>query len=237
MTRRQQLVIPVDHGTTYTFDNFFPDDNDDLIQRLVTTVYGESPGSPVYFWGESGVGKTHLLNACCDLARTLERPYHFLTLGDQILQSVALQSLAPNTLICIDNLERLRNRPLQQGDDQLNLLTLYERVKEAGGNLLVAGQLPLDQMGIGLADLISRLSMGGSYQISLLSDDQKTLALKQRAAERGIDLSDAVIEFIMSRFERDIASLFALLDKMDSASIQHQRRITVPFIRSILSDL
>ena len=67
-----------------------------------------------------------------------------------------------------------------------------------------------------------------------MDDSEKKSALQQRAAGRGFTLDDTVARFIMSHYSRDTRALFSLLDKLDSESLQSQRKITVPFLKTLI---
>jgi DnaA family protein len=60
--------------------------------------------------------------------------------------------------------------------------------------------------------------------------------LRQNADERGIFLSDEVMDFILNRFSRDLGSLVQLLDQLDGYALQTQRAITIPLLKSMLED-
>jgi DnaA family protein len=60
--------------------------------------------------------------------------------------------------------------------------------------------------------------------------------LRQNADERGIFLSDEVMDFMLNRFSRDLGSLVQLLDQLDGYALQTQRAITIPLLKSMLED-
>jgi DnaA family protein len=60
--------------------------------------------------------------------------------------------------------------------------------------------------------------------------------LRQEADARGIFLSDEAMDFILNRFSRDLGNLMQLLDQLDGYSLQTQRAITVPLIKSMLDN-
>jgi DnaA family protein len=68
-------------------------------------------------------------------------------------------------------------------------------------------------------------------QLKPLNDDQKLAALQKRAALRGLELNNDAGRFLISRYSRNLCELFALLDKLDHASLSEQRRLTIPFLR------
>jgi DnaA family protein len=69
-----------------------------------------------------------------------------------------------------------------------------------------------------------------------LSDKERRAVLRQEADTRGIFLSDEAMDFILSRFSRDLGNLMQLLDQLDGYSLQTQRAITVPLIKSMLDN-
>ena len=69
-----------------------------------------------------------------------------------------------------------------------------------------------------------------------LNDDQKCEALQRRATWRGLELPDETARFLLTRCERTTGHLFRLLDRLDRAALARQRRLTVPFVRTVLDD-
>ena len=55
--------------------------------------------------------------------------------------------------------------------------------------------------------------------------------LRREADRRGVLLSDEVMGYLLTRFERDLHHLMDRLDKLDEFSLVHQRAITVPLVR------
>ncbi len=58
----------------------------------------------------------------------------------------------------------------------------------------------------------------------------------EQADARGVFLGDEVMDYILTRFSRDLASLVQLLDRLDGYSLQTQRPITIPLIKSMLEN-
>ncbi len=59
-------------------------------------------------------------------------------------------------------------------------------------------------------------------------------ALQRRAQWRGFSLPDDTADYLLARVGRDTGSLFRLLDRLDRAALAAQRRLTIPFVRSVL---
>ena len=77
-------------------------------------------------------------------------------------------------------------------------------------------------------ELVTRLGWGLIYQVQALTDDEKVLALKRRAASRSFDLPDSVIDYLLRHLSRDLPSLMSVLDALDRHSLEAKRPITLP---------
>ena len=84
-----------------------------------------------------------------------------------------------------------------------------------------------------MPDLRSRLQWGPVFQLKPLSDEKKIIALQLRANQRGLVLPDNVAQYLLTHFPRDLFTLFERLDELDKASLAMQRRLTIPFIKSV----
>jgi DnaA family protein len=75
------------------------------------------------------------------------------------------------------------------------------------------------------------------FQLRGLDEGEQQAALKLRARLRGFELPDETLQWLQRRFPRDMASLYELLDTLDEAALVAQRRLTIPFIREVLSSV
>ena len=141
-----------------------------------------------------------------------------------------LEGLASRGLVCIDDVDRVA------GDQawELALFDFYNALHDAGGQLVVAAAATPRETGFALADLSSRMSTLAVFQIRSLSDDQRVTALQLRARHRGIELPDETATFLIRRSKRDMASLYDLLDRLYAEALHAHRRLTIPFVRSVL---
>ena len=114
------------------------------------------------------------------------------------------------------------------------LFHAFNRLRDAGKQLLIAADAPPRKLPIKLPDLQSRLSLALIFQLHELSDDEKLRALQLRASRRGLRLSDDVGRFILARSVRSMTVLFDTLEQLDTASLQAQRKLTIPFLKEAL---
>ena len=64
---------------------------------------------------------------------------------------------------------------------------------------------------------------------------KKHEALQLRAQVRGLELPDNVAEYLMRHYPRDLFGLFERLDMLDTAAMAMQRRLTIPFVKTVFS--
>ena len=86
-----------------------------------------------------------------------------------------------------------------------------------------------------LPDLASRFAAAVLLPLRPLDETGQREALRLRARARGLELPEETALYLQRRFRRDLATLYQLLDALDDAALQAQRRLTVPFIRQVLA--
>ena len=87
-----------------------------------------------------------------------------------------------------------------------------------------------------LPDLRSRLSAGLTFQLQGLTDEERGEVLSSRALQRGLNLSEQALHYLLNHSQRDLPSLMALLDRLDQRSLQEQKKISVALVKRELSE-
>jgi DnaA family protein len=216
----KQLLLDIAADVPPTLDNFLPGRNAELLLALQTILQGEVGEHFVYIWGEPGSGRSHLLSAWVHAAQQLGHSAAYVPgeIPDQ---------WEGGGLVAVDDVARLDE------DGQIALFHLYNRLREAGGALLVSG--PVAPTGLDVRpDLLTRLGWGLVYQIHALNDGEKALALQAHARERGFRLPQEVLDYLLRHWRRDLPSLMAVLDALDRYTLEQQRPVTVPLLRQLL---
>jgi len=208
-----------------TLDNFFG------AQPVVAHLRQLQQSGQIYLWGESGCGKSHLLRACCLTTGPYGKNCHYLDLQQTDPDHGLPQQFSDKAVLAVDNLHLLA------GDEQREQLWLegFELGRSLGQRWLLAAPQAPALCGFTLPDLISRFESGTVYQLQQPQEEQKRLALQQRAKELGFDLSKQVLDYLLLRSVRDMHALFAVLEQLDTASLVQQRKVTVPLLRQLLT--
>jgi DnaA family protein len=242
-----QLLLDLFRPAPPTFDSYVIGKNAEPLAALMDFVRAKSAGEKTsnanydffhtapptpsavsfYLWGDSGVGKTHLLDAAMIEARQLEADVH---LGVAPL-SLLPQEKDPPTLWFFDNVDAADEKT------QGFIFTLYNRLKAPGikGGIIATGKVPPMQLAI-REDTRTRLGQGAIFEISRLNDDDKPQAILQFARARGLPLSEDIIAYLMKNAPRDMRSLVSLIDTVDCYARAHKRAITLPLVRHLIQE-
>jgi len=226
----QQLVLPLALADKASFTNFYVGENHELIKALQACV-NSNKDRIIYFYGGTGSGKSHLLFAAIKIAAENGLKTQYLSLDDSRVSPELLSEVGGDAFVCIDNIM------CWSGDEakERSLFALFERVKQATGRLLISSDQPADRGKYLLPDLVSRLSSGLIYPLHDLNEEQRFEAIKLRAVQRSMSISDETVNYLLSHSARDTKLVFSLLDKIDRASLIEKRRITIPFLKTLIT--
>jgi len=222
----KQIALDIGLARGPTLAGFCAGPNEAALKHL--QLWAGSPTRspvPTYLWGGSGSGKTHLLKAVAESLReqgavagwldaSITEPPDFsenwavVLLDDVHLYTAVQQHAAFNWFINAQSLQR---------------------------GVLSAGTLPPADLKL-REDLRTRLGWGHVFQLQVLSEPERRAVLRQAADARGVFLGDEVMDFMLTRFSRDLGSLMQLLEQLDGYALQTKRAITIPLIRSMLEN-
>ncbi len=219
----KQLALELASPPAPTFDNFVAGRNGELLQHLKRLASREARERFLYIWGPPGCGRSHLLKAAVAGLQRVGTAAAFIACD----AGTRIDGLERVDCVALDDVDRL------DGEGQVAAFNLYNDLRERSGSLLAGGAAPPVQLKL-RSDLLTRLAWGLVYQVHGLTDVEKTRALTDHAAGRGFRLPPEVCDYLLTRVNRDLASLLATLDALDRYSLETKRPVTVPLARELL---
>lgn len=227
----QQLPLPIHQIDDCTFENFYADNNLLLLDSLRKNSQ-QIQQQFFYIWGTTGCGKSHLLRALNNQYLNEQRVAIYVPLSkSRYFSPAVLENLEQQELVCLDDLDSVMGDP----EWEIAIFDLFNRIKASGQTLLfVSATLSPSALNVQLPDLASRLKWGEIYHLSALTDEQKLEVLQKNARQRGIDLPAETAQFLLKRLNRDTHTLLQALERLDKASLQAQRNLTIPFVKETL---
>lgn len=212
-----QLLLDIAPDRQPTLDNFVEGCNLELLSALRHALAGTAGERCFYVWGETGSGKSHLLQACVRAA--LDAQHSAVYARGSVPHSAAM--------VAVDDVESLDDAA------QIELFNLYNQMRDSGGMLLVSGKESPLHLKL-RDDLRTRLGWGLVYQAHGLSDEEKAQALMQHAHSRGFVLPPDITQYLLRHGRRDLPSLMAALDALDEHSLRLHRAPSVPLLKEVL---
>ena len=137
---------------------------------------------------------------------------------------------ASDALVVLDNLGELQRDPRHEEA----LMLIYQSLYAVEGEMLVCHDQSARGVEFDLPDLNSRMRGFAHFALVPLRDQGKAEVLTQRAHTKGYDLPDAVLEYWLRRGPRDLSTLVRDLERLDQATLTHQRLLTVPLLKQVL---
>jgi DnaA family protein len=226
----QQIALDIGLSTGPTLLNFCAGPNAQALQHMELWVGNKSSSNtrspvPTYFWGPGGSGKTHLLKAAREALR--EQGARVGWLDATVLDAPDFdESWAA---VVLDDVH------LYTAAQQHAAFNWFVNAQTHQRPVLAAGELPPVELKL-RDDLRTRLGWGHIFGMHLLSEPERRAVLRQAADARGVFLGDDVMDFMLTRFSRDLGSLMELLELLDGYALQTKRAITIPLIKSMMEN-
>ncbi len=228
----------------YTFSNFVVGPCNRLAHASSVAV-SRSPGknyNPLFLYGNSGLGKTHLLHAICRDARQ-----HYVNITIQILScedfvnrfiSAIEQGNLPGfqrqfrsvDMLVIDDIQFLREREQSQEEFFHTFNSLYQNGKQ----IILSADCAPAEIG-GLEDrLISRFNWGLVTRIDPPSHDTRVAIVKKKANLRGLDISEQVADYIAKKAHSNIREIEGALTAIYAVANTTGTQVTLQMAKAAL---
>jgi DnaA family protein len=228
----QQLPLHFEFRASQTFNDFFSGANHEIVTHLQQCINGLGE-QQIFLWGKSGQGKTHLLQACCHEAQNHNLSSFYFDLSNgQLPDSDMLTGLDECEVVCFDNIEPISGN----ANWELAFFNFFNQHRDRGHKLIISASSAPNAIAIQLPDLRTRLNWGLTLKIQTLSDSERIEALIFKAGQMGFEIAPQAGRFLLTHYDRDLASLWALLGKLDKASLAAKRKLTIPFLKQILGE-
>jgi DnaA family protein len=228
----EQLPLDFEFRANQTFDDFFLGANQEVVTHLQQCIAGVGE-QQIFLWGKSGQGKTHLLQACCHLAQNQNLSSFYFDLANaKLLDPSMLIGLDQYDVVCFDNIEHITGNAAWE----LAFFNFFNQHRDRGHKLIVSASFAPSDLAIQLPDLKTRLNWGLTLKIRPLTDSDRIAALIFKADQMGFEIAPQAGRFLLTHYDRDLASLWTLLEKLDKASLAAKRKLTLPFLKQILDE-
>jgi len=231
----------------YTFDTFVIGASNRFAHAAAVAV-AEAPArayNPLFVWGESGLGKTHLLHAVGHYAQRLFPGMRVRYVSTEEFTNDFINSLRDDRKVAFQR--RYRDVDVLLVDDiqflegkegtQEEFFHTFNTLHNANKQIVVSSDRPPK----GLATLEDRLRT--RFEWGLITDIQppeletRIAILRKKAAGDRLAAPDEVLEFIAARIERNIRELEGALIRVTAFASLNRQPVDVQLAEIVLRDL
>ncbi|TMV92664.1 chromosomal replication initiator DnaA [Thioclava sp. BHET1] len=184
------------------------------------------PNGRMILIGPEGAGKTHL--AAIWAQEQGAEPLAARDLSDDDAPRLAAQRVA-----VIENAHQI-------GGDRVRetaLFHLHNLMQAEGGRLLLTARTPPRDWGVTLPDLISRMEASATVRITPPDDALLAAVLVKLFNDRQLMVSPVLIDWLVTRMDRSLATARRLVAALDDRALSEQRAITRPLAAQVLDSL
>ena len=229
----------------YTFENFVVGPSNKFCHAAASAV-AEQPGdtyNPLFIHGNSGLGKTHLLQSLCHVLKAREFKICYLSCEDftnhfiSAIESGSLDSFRWRyrhvDALVIDDVHFLADKERTQEEFFHTFNTLYNDKRQI---ILSSDRHPKD-----IADLeerlVSRFKWGLVVKLDMPPLETRIAIARRKARMRGFALSDMASHYIGERVKENVRELEGAVNRVIYLSRLHGREPDLELLAEALADL
>jgi chromosomal replication initiator protein len=231
----------------YTFDNFVIGPSNRFAHAAALAV-AESPAkayNPLFVYGGSGLGKTHLLHAISHYAEGLFPNIKVCYVSSEEFTNDYINALALGQmqnfnrryrevdLLLIDDIQFLGGKDATQDTFFHTFNTLHEHGKQ----VVITSDVPPKQL-VGFEERMrSRFGWGLITDIQVPDLETRIAILRKKVTAENLGISDDVLEYIATKVATNIRELEGTLIRVTAFASLNRVPIDLPLVQTILKDL
>ena len=225
-----QFPLQFEFQANTAFNTFYSGCNDEIITELQALISGAGERH-IFLYGGAGYGKSHLLQASCQLAdKEGLNPFYYPFHRNKLPTLTMFDVLEEVQLVCFDNVDQIAGNL----DWEQAFLNFLDQHLENNYRWILAARLHPEDIKVKLPDLKNRLITGLALKLKPFADEESVSALIYKASHMGITITPKVGHFLLSHYGSDLPSLWVLLGQLDKATLSAQRKLTIPFLKQIM---
>ena len=231
----------------YSFETFVIGDSNRFAHAAAAAV-AEAPGksyNPLMIYGDSGLGKTHLLHAVGHYIRSYYDRVRVKYVSTEELTNDFINSISENRtaefrrayrdvdVLLVDDIQFLDGKIQTQEEFFHTFNTLHTAEKQ----IVLTADRPPRSLAALEPRLRSRFEWGLMTDIQPPSLETRIAILRKKAAAEGLNVAPEVLEFIASRIQTNIRELEGALIRVTAYASLQRQEVDLSLAEVVLKDL
>ena len=231
----------------YTFENFVVGSSNKFAHAAAMAV-AEKPSSntynPLFLYGNSGVGKTHLMMA---IKNSIEKKFpekKVLCLRGEDFMNELVQAFRDQTtdlfherfrsvdVLLIDDIHFIAGKETAQ-EEFFNTFNALYPVKQ----IVVTSDRPPKEIKTLEERIRSRFESGMLADMSPPDFETRVGILKNKAIQINLKIDDDILYYIAEQIKTNIRQLEGIIKKLKAYDVVHSNNITLPLVQNYIHDV
>ncbi len=250
LPRKEEADVHTDADTSfisdkdYTFENFITGPSNKLAHAASVAVANTPTAyNPLFLYGSSGLGKTHLMKAVANEVKSKWPSYNIILIKGEDFTNELVRSIEKKTTAKFK--EKYRNADMLLIDDiqfiagkvstQEEFFHTFNSLYDAGKQIILTSDRPPKDIQHLEERIQSRFEGGLIVDIQPPDTELRIAILKRKAAVMNVRLSDEVLNFLGENVKSNIRQLEGVIKKLGAYSLVNGSKITIDTVRTVLS--
>ena len=230
----------------YTFDNFVVGTSNNFAQAAALAV-AENPFrayNPLFLYGPSGLGKTHLMHAIGNFILQKDPAANVMYVTSEAFTNDLINSIKEKKMesfrdkyrkvdvLLIDDIQFIAGKEATEEE----FFHTFNHLHQANNQIIISSDRPPRDMQILEERLRSRFEWGLTCDLKPPSYETRLAILQKKAAEESINAPDDALEYIANNISSNIREMEGALNKIKAFSQIGKVPITVSLCETLLMD-
>ncbi len=241
-------VVDSQLNPSYTFANYIEGDCNKLARNAGLAIAKnvvKSNYNPLFIYGKSGLGKTHLVQAIGMEIKELYPKKNVLYVDADTFERQYTQSAIDNKrndfLHFYQNMDVLILEDVQllagKTGTQSAFFTIFNHLQQRGKQIVLTSDCPPVEMEDINERLLSRFKWGLSAELTVPSFETRLEILKQKIEKEGIDIDEEIIEYIANHITTNVRELEGVLISILAQATINKKQLNLDLAKDVVEKL
>ena len=240
-------AAPSGGNYAFTFENFIVGSTNKFAHAAAQAVAANPSGAynPLFIWGGSGLGKTHLLHAIKSEVEKNHPDFNIVYVDGEKFTNEIISAIHDNTtsqfhnkyraadVLLVDDIQFIGGKESTQEEFFHTFNALYEAKKQ----IIISSDKPPKEIETLEERLRSRFEWGLTVDIQSPDYETRMAILRKKEELEGYNIDNEVIKYIATHVKSNIRELEGALTKIVALSKLNKREITTDLAEEALKDL
>ena len=230
----------------YTFDNFIEGECNRLVRSAAMSISvnpgSHTPFNPLYIYGDSGLGKTHVAHAIGNEIRQRFPELHVLYVAMSKFQAqyqtaninhnvpAFIHYYQTVDVLILDDIQELSGKPGTQNA----FFNIFNHLQMSGKQLVLISDKPPVELKDIEERLLTRFKWGLSAEIRIPDYETKVKIIRAKANQLNAEIPDDVVSYLAEHISANIREIEGAISSLVANATFMNKRITSALAKEVL---